>query len=112
MKRFETLQEWQQYAKRTDDRVTRLQNSIHDRGWALAATVGIPRCGCSLHNASIDDELKGWCYRNPERLKVAKRAAHIVNDWSASELGRKLIAKAWQQFCAGKGWGQPAQRRD
>lgn len=114
--RFDTLEAWQKYARAIDERVKRLQDSIHERGWKLAASVEIPHHLCCLHNASIDDDLQGWCYRNPHRLKVAKQAAHIVNDWTASDLGRRLVQKAWEQFCRGQGWGQyaekPVQRRD
>jgi hypothetical protein len=80
------------------ERATRLQNSIHDRGFALARTVGIPRSICCLHNASIDDGLTGWCARNPAMLKVAKRADAIVNDWSASNLGYAITGRLWREF--------------
>lgn len=93
-----TFEQYQEFSRKISERAKRLQDSIHERGWQLAATVGIPHCGCSLHNASIDDSLSGWCYRNPERLKVAKRANHIVNDWTVSHLADRIIRRAWNVY--------------
>jgi hypothetical protein len=75
-----------------------VQRSIHERGWALAASVGIPRDLCCLHNASLDDGLRGWCAGNPERLRVAKLAKAILNDWSASRLADAICARMWRNF--------------
>ena len=70
-----------------------------ERAWALAASVGIDRNMCCLHNASIDDEMRGWCAGNPRRLKVAKRAAYILNDWRASRLAERIISRAYDRMC-------------
>lgn len=90
--------EWQQLARNVRDRAIALDKSTHDRGWALAKSVGIPRCGCSLHNAAIDDEMIGWCAGNPHRLKVAKQANHLLSLWHASNLADRIIARAWQKL--------------
>lgn len=92
-----TFKQWQEFAKRIDERAKALNDSVHERGWALAKSVGIHRDMCSLHNASIDDELKGWCFQNPERLKVAKQANHLVNSWPASDIAERIIARAWEK---------------
>jgi hypothetical protein len=96
---------WKQITHRIRTRTEALQKAQHEKGWELAASVGIPRCGCSLHNASIDDDMTGWCKGNPERLKVAKRAKHILDNWSASRLGARLIQRAWNRLVAKpSGW--------
>ena len=47
------------------------------RALALAQSVGIPQLGNILGNAANDENLTGWCFRNPDRLRVAKAARHI-----------------------------------
>jgi hypothetical protein len=104
----DSFKQWQEYARSIDARVERLTESIHNRGWKLAKSVGIGRCGCSLHNASIDDNLTGWCSEGGrEMLKVAKRANLIVNDWSISDLGECITRKAYNRMVARPcGWLQ------
>lgn len=104
--RIETFKDWQRFAAMVENRATRLQSARHDEGWKLAASVGIPHDMCCLHNASIDTELKGWCFENPERLKAARRANHIVNDWSISEKARKIVNRAWNKMAAKNGFCQ------
>lgn len=86
---------WQAFAQTVQARADAVTKSRHDKAWNLAATVGIPRCGCCLHNASIDDAMNGWCHNNPKRLKVAKRAVRILNDWRASRLASTIINRAY-----------------
>lgn len=95
---------WQAYAKSIRRRADALTNRIHDRGFAIAATVGIPRDLCCLHNASIDEDLRGWCKDAPERLAVAKRAVRIIDDWSASRLAEVLISRAYNRILAPVGY--------
>lgn len=64
----------------------------------MAASVGIPRNVCCLHNASIDTELKGWCAGNPGMLKVAKQANYLVNRWPGSDRADKAIWSAWNRL--------------
>lgn len=92
--------QWKCIAQGARDRAKRIDDSIHERGWQLAATVGIPRCGCSLHNASIDDDLTGWCKDNPAMLKVAKQANHLVNQWPGSRIADRVIKSAWNRLIA------------
>ena len=96
----EAIGRWTAYATAIRARADAINRSVQDRGWALAATVGIPRNCCALHNASIDDNLNGWCHRNPERLKVAKQASYLVNLWPASDLADRLIKRAWNKHVA------------
>ncbi len=70
----------------------------HERGWKLAATVGIPHDGCCLHNASIDDKMTGWCAGNPHRLAIAKKASALVNDWRAARAAERMTSKAWNEL--------------
>ena len=92
------FRQWQDYADKVNARAKRINDMRSDRGWALAASVGIPRCGCSLHNASIDNAMTGWCARNPKRLKVAKQATHIINDYSASRIAETLTRRKWAEL--------------
>ena len=70
--------ELQEIAKRIDKARTR-------RAWALAATVGIHRCGCSLHNASIATIGNGWGAGNSTEpdgrrvIRVARAATRLMN---------------------------------
>lgn len=89
---------WQDYAAKVRQHADNVSRMRTDRAFALAASVGIGRCACSLHNASIDTELRGWCAGNPQRLKVAKRATHILNDWRASQLADRIISRAFDQI--------------
>ncbi len=59
---------------------------------------------CCLHNASIDEAGKGWCFGKPERLAVAKHAKRIVVDWTASNLADAIIAKAWNRMITPHGY--------
>lgn len=80
--------------KEIEARVSSLVNSIQKRAWKLAATVEIPRDGCCLHNASIDDNMTGWCFQAPERLKVAKRATRMIDEsWEVSSLGDRIVRR-------------------
>lgn len=89
---------WQDFATKIRQRADAAEKMRMERAWALAATVGIPRCGCSLHNASIDDELRGWCAGNPKRLKVAKRANHILMDSRISRLADSIVSRAYARM--------------
>ena len=63
----------------------RIEKSRRNRAWKLAATVGIGRCGCSLHNASFATIGNGWGAGNrvqPEGrqvIRVARAATRILN---------------------------------
>ena len=92
------FRKWQAFVSETQARARAITDKRHEAGWSLAATVGIPRCGCSLHNASIDDNMTGWCKDNPTRLAVAKRAARILDDWRASRVARRMIARRWNEL--------------
>ena len=73
-------------------------HSIQERAWALAAAVGIPRDGCCLHNASIDDGLNGWCKDRPDRLQFAKQAVAMFNaSWAVTDLGWRLWRRGYNR---------------
>lgn len=92
-----TFNEWQERSTAIRKRAERLQKSMHERGWRLAAAVDIPRDMCCLHNASIDTELRGWCKGNPERLKVAKAARHILDDWTPTRLAESITRRMFER---------------
>lgn len=95
------FRQWQAFAQNVNARTKRLQSSHHEKGWKIAVEAGIGRCLCCVHNASIDDDLEGWCYRNPERLKAAKLANHILSDWTISQLGERIVNRAWLKLNGG-----------
>lgn len=89
---------WQDFADKVyahRDAIIRMRD---ERAWKLAASVGIGQCMCSLHNASIDDSLTGWCHNNPHRLRVAKQANHILSDWRASRLTDSIVRRAYERI--------------
>lgn len=92
---------WKAYAAAIDARAKAITDRRHARGWSIAASVGIPRNGCALHNASIDDDLSGWCKDNPGRLAAAKLARRYVNDWRASAAADRMTARAWDALNSG-----------
>jgi len=94
----QNFKQWQTFADHIQARASAVINSKHDRAWKLAETVGIPRDGCCLHNAAIDTELKGWCANNPQRLKIAKLANHMMSDWYANRLAERIIRRKWKQL--------------
>lgn len=94
-----TFAEWQTFARAVNACAARITLARHEAGWKLAASVGINRDMCCVHNASIDDAMTGWCSGpgGRERLKVAKRAVHILNDWSAARLAEQIVARAFDR---------------
>lgn len=101
-----TFKQWQDFAQNINARARVLSHSRIDAGFALASTVGIHRCGCSLHNASIDDSMTGWCHNNPKRLKVARKANWMVNDWAwePTRLAERIVARAWNKMAGNHGY--------
>lgn len=94
----QTFEQWQHYARTIENRVKALEFLYHQKGWNIAKQAGIGLDMCCIHNASIDDALKGWCFQNPERLKAAKRANFILSDFHISHLGQRLIDRAWNHY--------------
>lgn len=92
------FKEWQDFAAKVDSHAANIRTMRDARGWALAASVGIPKCGCSLHNASIDTEMTGWCANNPRRLKVAKQARYILDNHDAGRLATRIISRAYDRM--------------
>ncbi len=92
------MAEWMLKAAQINARAEAINKRQHDRGWTLAATVGIPHDGCCLHNASIDDNLTGWCHNNAQRLIVAKKASALVNDWRAARAAERMVNRAWNEL--------------
>lgn len=90
-----TFGQWQVFARNIRLRAQALDQSVHERAFEIARQAGITRDLCCIHNAAIDDNLTGWCYRNPARLKAAKLANHLLNQWTASRLADRIIARAW-----------------
>ncbi len=92
------LAKWMAQTDANNIRAKAISKRQHDKGWKLAATVGIGRCGCSLHNASIDDQMTGWCKDNPTRLAVARKASRLVNDWRAASAAERMNGKVWNEL--------------
>lgn len=96
------LHAWQDLAGEIRARAERADNMRRDRAWKLAESVGIGRCACSLHNASIDDEMRGWCANNPERLRVAKRAVYLMDSCRAQRIADSIITRAYNRIVRGE----------
>lgn len=95
-----TFAEWITFSRAVHAAATRLQTIKDNQAWALALTVGIPRDGCCLHNASIDDAGTGWCAGpdGRQRLKVAKRAAHMLRaNWEISRRADRISQRAFDR---------------
>lgn len=90
-----TFAEWKAYATRVREMADRVNTMRHDRGFAIAATVGIPRDMCCLHNASIDRNCTGWSSAGPHVHRTARKALRLVDDWSASRIADRAIQRAW-----------------
>ena len=91
---------WQQAADKLTQRAQAIQQRQHEKGWKLAASVGLPRNLCCIHNASIDTNLNGWCKGNPQRLEVAKQALRYLDDFRASNVARRLNQQSLNQLCS------------
>ncbi len=89
---------WQAFAAKVESHAKAIDEMRMARVWKLAESVGIGRDMCCLHNASIDNEMTGWCKGNPHRLKVAKRARHIADDWTASRLASRIVSRAYDRM--------------
>lgn len=91
---------WQEWSRRIRARAQAVSNARADRAWALAASVGIPRNMCCLHNAAIDDSMQGWCKGNPKRLKVAKRANRMFIDYvfEPTRLADRITSRAYRRI--------------
>ena len=90
-----TFLQWRTFAQRVNGIAERISRMKIDRGFALARANGISPDMCCIHNASIDENLTGWCHNNPARLKAAKRAKRIVDDCRHNRLAESVIARAY-----------------
>jgi len=93
-----TFQQWQEFAREVNARADRCYTMRSERGWAIAATVGIPRDGCCLHNASIDKECRGWSAPGPHVWKTARRAKRLIGDFTIYRLAKRIIDRAWDKI--------------
>lgn len=94
---------WVAYSNRVRAMADRVNHSRREQAFGLAASVGIHRDMCCIHNASIDDDMKGWRKGNPQRLKVAKRVAWMLDEWQwqptrlADAISRKSYKRIVQE---------------
>lgn len=101
-----TFAQWQEYSRKMHAIADRVCKSRQNRGWALAITVGIGRCGCSLHNASIAEVGKGWgavngIEPNGRRvIRVARAAKRLIEDlaWEPTRIADRATSKAWDRI--------------
>lgn len=54
----------------------------------------LPPFNC-IHNAAIDDEMRGWC-RNRLQLRTAKICDELVSDHSPDRIVEKLTRRLWE----------------
>lgn len=92
------FQQWQSVYHQTRVMADRIRQMRIDRAYALAATVGLPPILNCIHNAAIDDDLKGWCAGDPYRLRIAKQVNHMLNDWREHNAADRIQKRAWNRF--------------
>lgn len=92
-----THTEWCEFASKVRAMGERLDRSRHDRGFAIAEAAGISRDLCCIHNCSISEPGRGWGAGpdGPARIKAARRAKHLLADWSGSNLADRIINRAY-----------------
>jgi hypothetical protein len=84
--------EFRLFAIRVWNCADRIRRMKVDRLRAECEAVGL-EFSC-VHNASIDDNLAGWCYRNPPRLKIAKRIDRESKDFTENRLAERIVRRA------------------
>ena len=91
-----TYTQWQNFARNIRERAQQLETSKKNEARELAHKNGLdPSC---IHNAAIDTELTGWCYRHPERLKIARQVEHALGDFSISHLADRIIDRQYKKL--------------
>lgn len=95
-----TFAEWQVYSRKVHAMADRIHAMRSARGWALARTIGINRCGCCLHNCSIDVKRVGWAHGpgGYARIATARRATRLVDDYTMYAMYRRIAERAWQHY--------------
>ncbi len=93
-----TFQQWQSFAQRVRARADRINRAKTDRGFAIAASAGIGRDMCCIHNASIADVGRGWGAGVDGRatIKTARRALRVLDDFTEHRIADRIIAHAWK----------------
>jgi hypothetical protein len=95
-----TFAEWQAYSRKVHAMAERINAMRSARGWAISRAAGIGRCGCSLHNCSIDVQRKGWA-AGPggwARIAAARQALKLIDDYSMYRLYRRISRRAWEHY--------------
>lgn len=95
-----TFEQWKSFANKVNAIRDKILASCRERSFSIAVENGISPDATCIHNAACDDKMIGWCARNPARLKAAKLANRILNDWSASEKASRIISRAWDKYIA------------
>lgn len=96
-----THSEWCDFARKVRAIAERIDRSRHARGFAIAVAAGISPDMCCIHNCSISEVGSGWG-ANPggrERIKAARHAKRLLDDWSASGLADRIINRAYAKVC-------------
>ena len=95
---------WQAKARDVKARARAIAASRREQAIALGKTVGLPDNDCCIHNAAIDDEMRGWC-AGPggwERLKVAKRVKWMLDEWQweATRIADRIVSRSFSALQA------------
>lgn len=95
---------WQAKARDVKARAKAIADSRREEAFRLAATVGLPRNLCCIHNASIDEAGTGWC-AGPggwERHKVAKRVEWMLDEWQweATRIADRIVSRSFSALQA------------
>lgn len=91
--------EWCEFASKVRAIAERVTRNQHERGFAIAKAAGISPDMCCIHNCSISEVGQGWG-ANPggrERIKAARRAKRLLDDWTASHMADRIIDRAYRK---------------
>jgi hypothetical protein len=88
-----TFQQWRTKASELRDRLSRYDAIHRELLTRECEKAGLPMMGNCIHNAAIDDDLKGWCCRNPVLLRDAKRIDRMWNDYRASTIVDNVLSR-------------------
>ena len=92
-----TFQDWQKRSQELRERLNRFEVTRRDLLQRECDAAGLPMMGNCIHNATLDTELKGWCFQNPALLHTAKRINRMWNDYRASEIVDRVLSRMFDQ---------------
>lgn len=90
---------WQAFHIRVNaiaDRVRKLKRERAAVIWLRAFGSPMPPLNC-VHNATLDDQLNGWCTTRAQ-LRAARQCKALLHDWDASHVADRASKRKWSQL--------------